>query len=115
MTVKVCYERIGANYEELVGRLGSEAMADRFAQKFLKDNSYTMLITALEEEKWEDAFRAVHTLKGVAANLSITPVFYAASALTEELRGGNKLVHAELLESLDRSYRETVKYLKECD
>ena len=41
MKLEKCYDKIGANYKDLVTRLGSEDFANLFAKKFLTDESYT--------------------------------------------------------------------------
>ena len=41
---------------------------------------------ALEQQNTETAFRAAHTLKGVAVNLGFTRLYHAAAALTEVLQ-----------------------------
>lgn len=43
MTVQECYEAIGGNYEDVLGRLHSEALIRRFTLKFLEDQSYIQL------------------------------------------------------------------------
>ena len=43
MTVKECYAQMGADYEEVLGRLGSEALVKRFTLKFLNDKSFSEL------------------------------------------------------------------------
>ena len=43
MTVKECYEQMGADYEGVLGRLRSEALIKKFAKKFLDDGSYASL------------------------------------------------------------------------
>lgn len=48
---------------------------------------------------WESAFRAAHTLKGVAQNLGFDALYRAASALTEHLRGGQPLTEPQLLDA----------------
>jgi HPt (histidine-containing phosphotransfer) domain-containing protein len=58
----------------------------KFIVRFLKDDSYPQLQQALDEEDYETAFRAAHTLKGVCQNLGITVLFESSSALTEALR-----------------------------
>ena len=62
MNIKECYDSIGADYEDLLGRLGSEKHIERFALKFLEDDSYSNLKEALAEKNAENAFRAAHTL-----------------------------------------------------
>ena len=43
MTVKECYEQMGADYEGVLGRLRSEVLIKKFAKKFLDAVSYTHL------------------------------------------------------------------------
>ena len=49
MTMRECYEAIGGNYEDVLGRLHSEALIRRFTLKFLEDQSYIQLKQALEK------------------------------------------------------------------
>ena len=65
MEVRACYEEMGSNFDEVLSRLGSEQMVQRFAIKFLNDKSYETLEAALKEKDVDSAFRAAHTLKGV--------------------------------------------------
>lgn len=113
MTLQECYEKMQANYPDLCRRMGSPALAERFSVKFLKDTSYFALNEALEKKDWESAFRAAHTLKGVAANLSLTKVTEAASDITEDLRGGRPPEHPEYCIVLDRAYADATRCLKE--
>lgn len=43
MEVRACYEEMGSNFDEVLSRLGSEQMVQRFAIKFLNDKSYETL------------------------------------------------------------------------
>ena len=65
MTVKECYEAIGADYEEVLRRLANEERVARFLLKFPGDESFAGLVKAVEESDYEAAFRAAHTLKGI--------------------------------------------------
>ena len=69
MTVKECYEQMGADYEGVLGRLRSEVLIKKFAKKFLDDGSFRSLKDNLAQKNGEEAFRAAHTLKGVCQNL----------------------------------------------
>ena len=66
MTMRECYEAIGGNYEDVLGRLHSEALIRRFTLKFLEDQSYLQLKQALENKNYEDAFRGAHTERGLS-------------------------------------------------
>lgn len=69
MTLKECYDALGGNYEDTVRRLYNEKLVEKFLFKFEEDPSFENLKKALEEENLEAAFRAAHTLKGVAQNM----------------------------------------------
>lgn len=86
MTVKECYELIGADYEGVMGRLRTEERVKKFLLKVLNDKSYDLLLDSIEGGNVEEAFRAAHTMKGVCQNLSLTPLFESASVLSEVLR-----------------------------
>ena len=75
MTIQECYEAIGGNYEDVLGRLRSEALIRKFTLKFLEDQSYPQLKLALKNRNYEDAFRSAHTLKGVCQNLSFDRLY----------------------------------------
>ena len=71
MTIKQCYEAMGADYENVSQRIPSEAMIKKFATKFPEDESFTQLTDALKNGNAEIAFRAVHTMKGLCLTLGL--------------------------------------------
>lgn len=82
MTLQECYVKIGGDYNDILHRFMNENMIHKFVLKFPQDNNM-----ALFEESWaKTAFRAMHTLKGVAVNLGFTALYNVSSALTEKLR-----------------------------
>ena len=99
MTLKEFYEQIDGSYEDTLHRLTSEALVHRFVLKYPADPSFTQLREAVAAEDWESAFRAAHTLKGVAQNLGFDALYRASSALTEHLRGGQPLTEPQLLDA----------------
>jgi len=86
MDLKECYAKLEGNYDEILSRFMSDAMVERFMLKFLKDTSFQEVSEALNKNDGETAFRAAHTLKGVALNLSLSKLAVSASELTENLR-----------------------------
>ncbi len=86
MTIQESYAALGGNYEEVLARFRTEERILKFAGLFLKDDSFSNLCKALEENNLEDAFRAAHTLKGVSSNLGFTRLHLSSHALTELLR-----------------------------
>ena len=112
MTVRACYEQMGADFDNVLGRLGSEQMVQRFALKFLNDTSYQTLEETLKEKNVEQAFRAAHTLKGVCLNLGFDNLFTVSSELTEKLRAGELDGTEELFEKVKEQYEITVKAIR---
>ena len=108
MNIKECYDSIGADFEDVLGRLGSEKLIERFALKFLDDD----LKEALAEKNAENAFRAAHTLKGVFLNLGLKNLYTVSSDLTEKLRGRSLDGADELFEKVREQYDITVNALK---
>ncbi len=87
MTVQECYEAMGADYDDVISRLRTDERVTKFLLKILNDGSFQLLTDSLAAKNMEDAFRAAHTLKGVAMNLSLTALYHAAGPMTEALRG----------------------------
>lgn len=86
MTIKSLYEAVGGDYKDVVKRLISEEFAVQLALGFLDDDGFSSLEKAMKNRNAEDAFRAAHTLKGVALNLGFKNLGESASELTEVLR-----------------------------
>ena len=86
MTIKSLYEAVGGDYKDVVKRFISEEFAAGLAVRFLDDDEMEKLGAAMETRNIEEAFRAAHTLKGVALNLGFKNLGRSASELTEVLR-----------------------------
>ena len=106
MTVKECYEAMGANYDDVAGRLRKDERIRKFLLKLPDDKSYDLLLKSLDERNMEEAFRAAHTIKGTCLNLSLTTLYRSASQLSDRLRDRREYdVDIEpLLEQLKKDY-----------
>ena len=91
MTLQEFYARIGGDYNATLSRLPSEALVKKFILKYPGDPSFAQLKDALAAQDWELAFRASHTLKGVAQNLGMDRLYKAAAALCDAVRGPKPL------------------------
>ena len=114
MTIQECYEAIGGNYEEVLGRLQSEALIRKFTLKFLEDPSYLQLKLALENKNYEDAFRSAHTRKGVCQNLSFDRLYEVSHELIELLRDGTgeQPGISEAMEKVTEVYERMIEEIK---
>ena len=59
MSLKECYDKMGADYEDVLSRLRSEVLVRKFALKFLDDDSYANLKAAMERETPRKHFAAL--------------------------------------------------------
>ena len=111
MTLEQFYVLIGSDYQQILQRLHSEALIRRFAMKYAADPTYQALKDAIAASDWETAFRAAHTLKGVALNLGFDRLNVSVSALTEALRGPKPLVDFSLWNAVQRDQKELMSTL----
>ncbi len=77
----------GANVQEGLGRcLNNEAFYLRLVKMAAQDDHFQKLDLALAAGDLPAAFDAAHALKGVLANLALTPLLLPVSEITELLR-----------------------------
>lgn len=112
MTLKECYQAMDAGYDEVMGRLRSERMVQKFVLKFLDDGSYGLLLDSMAAQDYSEAFRAAHSIKGVCQNLAFSKLMESSSALTEALRNGLSPEAPALLERVKTDYDATVSAIR---
>lgn len=108
MTLKECYDAIEGDYEDVIKRLMSEKLVQKFVLKFLSDSSFDNLVNDLKNGNYDDAFRDAHTLKGVSQNLSFTKLYMSSDKITEALREKNIDEANSLLPQVEADYNKTV-------
>lgn len=113
MTLEECYNKLQGNYSEAKQRLMNDRLIERFILKFPDDPSMDALKEMVATGDNVAAFRAVHTLKGVAANLAFTQLFKDASNLTEQLRSLEHQPDPQLYSTLKDTYDMVISTLKE--
>ena len=74
--------------------------------KFKTDTNISDLVTFAEAQDWEKAQGAAHTIKGIAANLSLTELFNQSLDVETQIKG--KSIKPESLESLKTCFSETL-------
>lgn len=115
MSLKECYTALGGNYEDVLSRLRTEKLVQKFVLKFLNDGSYDLLVKSLETGDYGEAFRAAHTIKGVCQNLSFTKLFTSSNQLTEALRDGWSPEAAGLVDEVKADYQQTIAAIRELE
>ena len=93
------------NYEEAMDRFGgSKELYLRLAGKFLDDPHHARLKAALAESDLETAYRAAHSLKGVAGNLSFTDLYTVAARVSDALHAADAETAMQDMDELDAAY-----------
>ena len=88
----------GANVDEGLSRcMNNEAFYLRLVGMLRDNSALAQLEAALAAGDVKGAFEHAHALKGVLANLALTPVLTPVSGLTELLRAGRQVNDTSLL------------------
>ena len=78
--------------------------------KFKSDTSIEDLLTFADAQNWEKAQAAAHTIKGIAANLSLTELFNQSLDLETQIKG--KSLKPDSLENFKACFNETLVYVE---
>ena len=113
MNLKDCYTKFGGDFDEVLGRLRREQTVQKFVYKFLDDTSFHLFEASMRDKNYEEALRAVHTLKGVCQNLSFTRLFKSSSLVTKALKENDWNKAVDMMPQLSKDYYETINAIEE--
>ena len=88
MDIQEFYDAIGGDRAEALGRLLDDARIVRFVKKFAQNTDFAEFEAALAQKDYAEAFRHIHSVKGMSANLSMTRLCRSSGLLCEALRHG---------------------------
>lgn len=107
------FQKYGGDYETTMARfMGNEQMYLRILSMLPRDENLHKLGQALQAGDYPAAFDAAHTLKGMAGNLGLTPLYQAVCAIVEPLRAGEKLDYSPLYLSVHKEYEQAAALLE---
>ncbi len=91
----------GANVDEGLQRcVNNEALYLRLVDKAVRDPAYESLREIPETGDLERGFEIAHALKGVTANLALTPLLIPISEITELFRNRTETDYRPYIESV---------------
>ncbi|MSS64244.1 Hpt domain-containing protein [Velocimicrobium porci] len=101
-------QNMGIDVESTLKRfMQREDLYIRFLHKFIQDQNFAGLKNSLEVREYEEAFKYAHTLKGVAGNLGLTPLYEEVNMLVEKLRCGDDIkTEKELEEKIWKNFEK---------
>lgn len=116
MTLSEFYSSLGESLDAVLERLRMESRVAKYLGLFLNDPSFSELKTAFANNDAKMAFRAAHTLKGVAANLGLNKLSASSSELTEDLRPEAFTANSQaLFQKVEADYTAAVEGIKQLD
>ena len=84
--------------------MGMEAFYLQLVESIKGETNVETLRSALAEGRLDDAFAAAHALKGIFANLALTPLLTPVSEMTEFLRARTDMDYAPLMAQIDDAW-----------
>ena len=110
-------EAYGIDYEGTMNRfMGNESLYVRILKKLEADKNAERLQKSVAAQDWEEAFTAAHTLKGVAANMGLTPLLEAVNTIVEPLRRKEiRSDYPQLSAAVMAQHKRILELVKELD
>lgn len=113
MLNQVVLTEAGIEYSAGVARfMGNSALYEKMLLKFLEDGSFYEAQKQLKASDDNKLLRCVHTLKGIAGNLSISRVYAVATDMVSLIREGEIERAKVLFPRLEEEYETAVSAIK---
>ena len=100
MNLKELYACCGGDFDTVMDIWRSDERVARFLGRFLDAGNLP------------EAFRAVHTLKGVCLNLCLTRLSESSATVTDALRGGADHTTPAMLARFDADYAQVIQSIR---
>lgn len=113
MNLKDCYIKFGGDFDEVLGRLRREQTILKFVYKFLDDKNFHLFEASMGNKDYNEALRAVHTLKGICQNLSFTRLYESSSLVTNALKENDYDKAIEMMPRLSEDYHQIIYSVEE--
>ncbi|MDR1109065.1 MAG: Hpt domain-containing protein [Spirochaetaceae bacterium] len=91
--------------------MGNAKLYMKLLDKFKADPNLAALLAAVQEADYEKAQGLVHTIKGIAANLSLTELYKQSIAFEGQIK--NRAVGPGVPEAFKSCFEETIKNIDE--
>ncbi len=108
-------DALGIATKEGLSRFSNkEALYNKYLIKFIHEPTYALLQEAMCTQDAKEAFKAAHTIKGIAGNLSIVPLYKTLTALCDVLRAASDMKLAgDLFAQFSEEYTHCVSVIAE--
>lgn len=90
----------------------NERLYEKYLFRFLEEPTFPELFKAIEEDRREDARRAVHSLKGITATLGFTSLNTSVKAQEFEFKNGRWEEGNQYTDELKKEYARIISILR---
>ncbi|MEG1559937.1 MAG: Hpt domain-containing protein [Clostridia bacterium] len=105
----------GADIDSAISRfVGDTELYQLCCMNFLDDLNFIKLNEAVLNADYKKIFECAHTIKGVAGNLSLTPIYNASCKLVEALRKEDYSNLKNLYAEVDFQFNRLKEILSNC-
>lgn len=113
MTLNEFYDTVGSDYNEVLNRLNKEERIVKYLLKFASENILEDFEKSYKTENFEEAFRVVHSMKGMCLNLGLSKLCEISSDVCEDLRNGPpKEDISGKIDKLRKEYNFAMEHIK---
>lgn len=106
-------EKLGINVESALARfMGIESIFFKSLKLFLSDTNLEIAQNALQNEQGEEAYKAMHTIKGVCGNLSMEKLFNLSEELCSLLKNSDLAAAKEKFPKFLQEYKTLTEGLQ---
>lgn len=109
---KTLYSQHGIDVDSLLSRcMNNEAFAQKFLMKFLNDENFQKLLSAVQAKDSKKMLEAAHTLKGVSGNLSLSVIYDLSDKICTSIRNDDLDEAISYIDPLEDAYNTVVDFL----
>lgn len=109
MTVKEVYETLNEDYGEVFDRIGNDRFINKYLKKFITEDYNMGLVKAYDVKDWDEIYRMVHTMKGLALNLGLARLASITTAMCSVIKGKTDRLAQEDVDEFNNMYEEYKK------
>ena len=90
---------------------GNTVLYEKYLLKFREDKHFDEAMAAYDRRDYDTLLKETHTLKGVAGTLGLLDIYQKSSEIVAALRAGEKEQIPELVNQLQKAYKEILVVL----
>jgi HPt (histidine-containing phosphotransfer) domain-containing protein len=99
----------GIDLEDAMARMDDNIdLYKSLALRYLSNESYIDFVAAMDVKDYDSAYKAIHTLKGVAGNLSFVDLYKTASIISEQLKQGEAQDVPQMIPLLEENHNKVM-------